>query len=121
MFSRLSMIIAGALSIISAWMPWVSVMGISQNGFHGDAGNPGLFFVILGVLIALMGLLNKKWSAVLAALFSICVLGLGAKYYGDATSLGATAGSGIYLMIAGGVLGVIGGIGRLFAKKKAIA
>lgn len=121
------MIGAGVLSIISAWLPWVKVMGMTQNGFMGDyQGNPGLFFVILGVIIAIMGLLNKKWSAVVAILFSLVVCGLGFKYYGDVTggdaaSLGAAAGIGIYCMIIAGLIGMAGGVMRFFMKKKAVA
>ncbi|RZJ89656.1 MAG: hypothetical protein EOO20_10380 [Chryseobacterium sp.] len=127
MISRLTMIVAGVLSIISAWLPWVNVMGISQNGFLGDlGGNPGLFFVVMGVIIVIMGLLNKKWAAIIAIFFSFFVATLGLKYYndattGDAVTVGATAGYGVYVMVLAGLLGIIGGIMRLFVKKKVIA
>lgn len=127
MKSRLTMIGAGVLSIISAWLPWVKVMGVSQNGFMGEyRGNPGLFFIVLGAIIAVMGLLNKKWSAVIAILFSLLVCGLGFKYYGDvatgdAATMGAVAGFGIYCMIAAGFIGMAGGIMRFFMKKNTAA
>ncbi|HNP55259.1 MAG TPA: hypothetical protein PKK69_11585 [Ferruginibacter sp.] len=116
MNSRLMLIAAGVLSIVSAWLPWVTVLGQSTNGFMGEMrGNPGLFFIILGAIIAVMGLINKKWSAVVAILFALMVAGLGFKYYGDATSgdaalVGAKAGYGVYVMMLAGVLGVVGGI-----------
>ena len=70
MNSKLTMILAGVLSIVSAWLPWVTVMGVSQNGFMGEMrGNPGLFFIVMGAIIAIMGLLNKKWSAIVTILF----------------------------------------------------
>lgn len=124
MISRVTMIGAGVLSIISAWLPWIKVMGITQNGFMGEyRGNPGLIFVVAGAIIAVMGLLNKKWSAIVAILFSLAVCGLGVKYYsdatsGDATTIGASAGFGIYCMILAGVAGIAGGIMRFTAKKK---
>jgi len=124
MISRVTMIGAGVLSIISAWLPWVKVMGISQNGFMGEyRGNPGLFFVVMGAIIAIMGLLNKKWSAIVAILFSLMVCGLGFKYFSDATSgdaatVGASAGFGVYCMIVAGIAGIAGGIMRFTAKKK---
>ena len=54
----------------------------------------------------------------------VCALGF--KYYGDATSgdaatVGASAGYGIYVMIAGGIAGIAGGIMRLMAKKNVAA
>jgi hypothetical protein len=126
MNSRLLMIGAGALSIICAWLPWLNLMGHSLNGFMGDyKGNPGIIFIGLGVIIAVMGLINKKWSAVVAILFSLCVAGLGFKYYSDATSaeaaiVGASAGYGVYLMMVAGLAGVAGGIMRLVAKKNIV-
>ena len=123
MNSKLSMIGAGLLSIICAWLPWLNLMGHSLNGFMGDyKGNPGIIFIGLGVIIAVMGLINKKWSAVVAILFSLCVAGLGIKYYTDATSpeatmIGASAGYGVYLMIVAGLAGIAGGIMRFVTKK----
>jgi len=56
----------------------------------------------------------------------LIVCALGFKYYGDATSgdaatVGASAGYGIYVMIAGGIAGIAGGIMRLMAKKNVAA
>ena len=110
MNSKLMLIGSGVLAIISAWLPWVTLMGMSANGFKGDmAGNPGLFFVVLGALIAVMGLLGKKWSNIVAILLALCVAGLGVKYYNDASSIGA-AGYGLYVMMAAGLIGIIGGV-----------
>jgi hypothetical protein len=108
MNSKLLLIVAGILAIVSAWLPWVSFMGITANGFQGSmGGNPGLFFVILGALIAVMGLIGKKWSAIAAIVLALCVAGLGVKYYMDA---GEAVGYGLYVMMAAGVLGIIGGV-----------
>lgn len=115
---------AGALSIIAAWLPWVKVMGITQNGFKGSySGNPGIIFIVMGAVILGMGAINKKWSAVIAMLFSIFVCLLGFKYYsdtttGDAATLGATVGAGVYCMILGGLAGIAGGVMRFLVKKK---
>ncbi|MCP9750573.1 hypothetical protein EGI32_06280 [Ferruginibacter sp. HRS2-29] len=88
-------------------------------------GNPGIVFVVVGAIIAIMGLLNKKWSAIVAILFSLCVAGLGFKYYSDATSgdaatVGASAGYGVYCMIVAGLAGIVGGILRFTAKKNTV-
>lgn len=127
MISRLTMILAGVLTIVSAWLPWVNVLGISQNGFMGEyRGNPGLVFVVLGAIMLGMGALNKKWSAIVTILFSLLVCMLGLKYYNDATTgdavlVGATAGYGVYCMIFAGLIGTVGGVMRFFVKKKAAA
>lgn len=124
MKSRLTMIAAGALSIISAWLPWIELQGTSQNGFMGDLqGNPGIIFIVMGAIIAIMGLINKKWSAIVTILFSILVCMLGLKYYhdattGDAITVGAAPGYGVYCMIIAGLIGMAGGIMRFFVKKK---
>jgi len=121
MNSKLLLFLAAILSIVSAWLPWVSFMGINLNGFQGEMhGNPGLFFVILGALIGIMAFIGKKWSMIVAILLSLCVAGLGFKYYNDAHAEGMSAvGYGLYVMIAGGVIGVIGGIMGMMAKKDA--
>jgi hypothetical protein len=127
MNSRLTMIGAGILTIISAWLPWIKLMGMTQNGFMGDyKGNPGIIFIATGIIIAVMGLVNKKWSAIIAILFSACVCALGFKYYGDGTSgdavtVGASIGYGVYVMIVAGLMGIAGGIMRFLVKKNAIA
>jgi len=124
MISRLTMILAGVLTIISAWLPWINAMGMSQNGFLGEyRGNPGLIFVFMGAIILGMGALNKKWTAIVAIIFSLLVCMLGLNYYNDATTgdallVGATAGYGVYCMIVAGLVGMIGGIMRFFMKKK---
>lgn len=127
MNSKLTMIGAGVLSIISAWLPWVTLSGVSQNGFMGEyRGNPGLFFVAMGIIIAVMGLLNKKWSAIVAIIFSLLVCMLGLKYYNDATSgdaaiVGASAGYGVYCMIVAGLIGIAGGVMRFLRKKNVVS
>ena len=122
MNSKLLLIVAGVLAIASAWLPWVSIMGITANGFQGEMrGNPGLFFIVLGALIAVMGLVGKKWSYIVAILLALCVAGLGAKYYSDATSLGADAGYGVYAMMAAGLIGIIGGAMGMKGPKKIAA
>lgn len=123
MKSRFILIGAGVLSAISAWLPWIAVMGTTQNGFMGEMrGNPGIIFIILGVLIAVMGLINKKWSAIVAILFAVLVGGLGCKYYKDGTSpdailVQAKVGYGVYVMLLAGIAGVAGGIMRFMEKK----
>ena len=98
----------GVLSIISAFLPWVSGGGQSYNGFQNPTGSTaGIFFVVLGVLIALFGYLNKKWSHIVNILLSLIVLFLGVKYLRDA---GEFKGFGLYIMLLSAVLGIIGSV-----------
>lgn len=119
----MTMVLAGVLSIIAAWMPWLTILESTQNGFMGDmAGNPGIFFVVMGSIILTMGLINRKWSAIIAILFAALVGMLGLNYFIDSTGpeaelLGAQVGSGIYVMILAGLLGIVGGTMRLLKKR----
>jgi len=116
MNSKLVLIAAGALCIISVFLPWVSFMGITANGLS-DGSKIGFFFIALGMLIAVMGFLQKKWSAIVAIVLSACVAGLGAKYFNDVSSPEISAGFGLYAMLAGGIIGIAGGIMGLMAKR----
>lgn len=126
MKSKFILMAAGVLAAASAWMPWISALGQTQNGFLGETrGNPGLFFVVFGVIIATMGLINKKASAIVAMLFALMVVGLGFKYYGDGTTpdavlVGAKVGYGIYAMMLAGIAGIAGGIMRFTEKKASV-
>lgn len=117
---------AGVLAAASAWMPWISALGKTENGFMGEMrGNPGLFFVVFGVLIATMGLINKKWSAIVAMLFALFTMALGFKYYSDGTSadavlVGAKVGLGVYVMMLAGLVGLAGGVMRFMEKKASV-
>ncbi len=122
--NKLIGIVASILIIVSAWLPWmkISFMGMSESisGFRGERGNPGIFFVAIGLLCVIFLFVGKKWSNIGAMGLALCTLGLAIKYFRDATSaeaklLGGSAGLGTYVMIIGG-LGVI--IGAFMGMKK---
>lgn len=126
MNSRLTMVGAGTLAIICAWLPWFTVIGTTHNGFMGDMqGNPSYFFIVMGAIIAGMGALNRKWTAIVAILFSVFVCLLGLKYYNDATTgdaktIGAAAGYGVYCIIVAGLVGIAGGVMRFLVEKNTV-
>jgi len=110
-------LIGAILTICSAWLPWVKVGlmedAISINGFQGEmGGNPGIIFVGIGILCVTFLIINKKWSNIISLLFSLCILGLSLKYMGDAKSFGdmASGGIGLYTMVAGSALILVGAI-----------
>lgn len=120
--SKLVGIVSSILLIISAWLPWfkISALGISTNGFMGDAyGNPGLFFIIIGILTAIFIFMGKKWSMIVSIILALVTLALSMKYHRDASLTGASAGFGIYLMMIGSI-GVIVGAIMGFKKNKVV-
>lgn len=120
--NKLIGIVSSIILIISAWMPWfkVSFLGISTNGFTGGIyGNPGIFFVVIGILTALFMFIAKKWSIIVSIVLALVTLALSIKYYRDASSAGASAGFGIYAMMIGSIGIIIGSI-MGFKKNKVI-
>lgn len=99
----------GALLILSAFLPWISIMGRSLSGFQGSAGNPGAAFVLAGVLIGVFAYLNKKWSNIAAIVVALAIGALSVKYLMDGMAFNAT-GFGIYVMILGALAALIGSI-----------
>lgn len=110
---------AGALIvIISAFLPWASVMEITVSGFRGQfGGKPGLFTIVLAVLAGGMGFIGKKWSQILAIVFAVLIIALMALMYSKdsecAGEICPSIGIGHYLtyvgalaLIAGGVMGM---------------
>lgn len=99
-------LVSAALLIASAWLPWAKVATISVNGFQGElGGNPGIFFIVTGILGALFIFLGKTWSNIVAILLALSAIGLSIKYLTDISSFGemAKAGFGLYAMLVGGV------------------
>jgi hypothetical protein len=126
-------VIAGIMVLTCTFMPWVkgplgygSINGwdtkdLTNNAFfdYGD-GYPlftGLTSLILGGLIALMGvlvlLLRSKGLASLAIIFSIIALGIAitnlTSILRDPIGIGLGAGVGIYIFIVFALAGLVGG------------
>jgi hypothetical protein len=105
----------GLLTAISMFLPFISVLGMSAS-FMDAKGSVAWFWIACGVIIAICGFMGKKMLNVVSLLLGLVVLGLGIKYYSDASGLGASLGIGMWLMLAGGALAVIGSVMGLMKK-----
>ena len=99
----------GALTVISMFLPFVSLFGMSVSGISIPGGE-GYLWLVCGAIIAVVGISDKKKLNILSLILGIAVAGLGLKYKIDAGELG---GIGIWAMMAGGILSVVGSVKRL--------
>jgi hypothetical protein len=124
-------IIGGGLVAVGAFLPWIATTSAVPGNRTGVDLGDGLIAVGLGAVIAVIGLREvvaagsrfSRWTAMgLAALaISVGALEAGAvsdriKTLDDSIRQGASIGSGIYLVIAGGVVALVGG--SLLAKAR---
>ena len=89
----------------------MDVMGMEVNGMQ--LGGVAYFWIACGAIIAVMGFMGKKMLNIVSLLLGLVVAGLGVKYKMDA---GGFTGIGIWLMIAGGALAIIGSVMGLMKK-----
>ena len=108
-------IAGGVLSAISPFLPFISLMGISAT-LHDARGGVAYFFVVVGLIIALMGFLGKRWLNIVSLLLGLVVAGLGFVYMNDAHDKGATVEIGIWMMMAGGIIAIVGSVLGLMNK-----
>jgi hypothetical protein len=108
--SRLTLIGAALAAIVGAFLPWVSVLGISVSGINGD----GVITLTAGLVMLILGLacLSRHVAAtivlsVAGGLCSLIVLAVGVYDWNHVTSAGVTAGSGLTLTALSGVAGLV--------------
>jgi hypothetical protein len=118
-------LIGAILMIIGAIMPWASVMGIGVSGLEGD----GWFCLIAGVIAGVFAFLKLNWGKWIVVLMGLVGAVVGIIDYmkiKDAVAatgamaeagMGISIGIGMYLVIVGGIVALIGG----FITKKATA
>lgn len=94
----------GLLTAIFPFLAFVSLGGLSVTCIEAN-GNVGYFWVAVGVVMAVCGFMGSKVMNIVGLILSLVVAGMAIKYKMDA---GAATGIGIWLMMAGGALGVIG-------------
>ena len=102
----------GLLTAISMFLPFVSAMGISVTAIQ-SSGSEAYIWIACGVVIAIAGFLGKKMLNILSLLLGLVVAGIAIKYKMDA---GSMTGIGIWMMMAGGALAVIGSVMGLMKK-----
>ncbi|MBK7433736.1 MAG: hypothetical protein IPI66_07430 [Chitinophagaceae bacterium] len=105
----------GLLTAISMFLPFISMLGTSVN-FMDAKGSVAWFFIGCGLVIAVVGFMGKKMLNILSLLLGLVVAGLALKYQSDAKSLGATVGIGLWVMLGGGALAIIGSVMGLMKK-----
>lgn len=107
----------GALIALACFLTFGSAgaMDIKVKDLPGGAGK---IMWIFGIIIAVVGVLNKRWLHILSLLLGAFVLIIAFKWTGDLKTLQASQGIGSWLMIGGAVIAVIGSVLGLLPKKK---
>ena len=104
--------IVGGLAIaVAIFLPFATVLGISASLW--DTGGVGYLWLGCGVVLIICGFLGKKPLNFVSLILGLAVAGMAVKYKIDA---GEFTGIGIWIMMAGGVLAVIGSVMGLMKK-----
>jgi len=106
------------LIIVGTFMPWVEIFGITANGWANGSGGP-LFLIIVGVLALGLNLLSKKWSNIVSIVLSVILILVTFLIVSGFAERGQSAAIGVWLIIFGGVINIIGSIMGLTKKKEA--
>lgn len=109
-------LIAGMLIVTGLFLPAITFMGMEMSLFK-SGGSARNLFILMAISITWVSFYSKKWLSVLNILFGIIILFLSLKYMADARDAGTKPGSGIWCLLAGGVLVVWVSIKQLFSKK----
>lgn len=114
--------VGGAVVAIGSFLPWASIAtGLGSASIDGITGD-GKITVVLGGVIALLGLLAIERPVSVARSGAMMLLGVAAVAFGvweysnvqakvdDVASdvVRASVGTGLYLVIAGGVIAIVG-------------
>ena len=106
--------IAGGLgTAVSMFLPFVSLGGLSASGM--DSGGVAYLWIGCGAAMLICGFMGSKIMNIVALVLGLAVAGMAIKYKMDA---GEATGIGIWIMLAGGALAVIGS-GMALMKKSA--
>lgn len=99
----------GALTAISVFLPFTSVMGISVNGLK--MGGVAWFYIAVGIAFIAIGYLNKRSLYFTGAAVGLLVGLLAMNYMADVRVLSdASAGIGLWCLFIGGLTGCIGSV-----------
>lgn len=104
------------LIVTGLFLPAITFMGMEMSLFK-SGGSARNLFILMAISITWVSFYSKKWLSVLNILFGIIILFLSLKYMADARDAGTKPGSGIWCLLAGGVLVVWVSIKQLFSKK----
>lgn len=107
---------SGLLLAICMFMPFLTIFGITQTGMAMEG--VAYFYIVCGIIIAIVGFVGKRWLNILSLLLGLMVAFMALKYQGDAKAFNSAIGIGLWLMLASGVLAVIGSIMGMVRRKK---
>ncbi len=105
------MIVAGGAALaIGSFLAWGTIPGVSVNGLDGG---DGWYTLIGGVVVAAYGLMAFQGKSILPKWLAWAGLGVGLavaiiNLFDIAGVDGVSLGIGMYVMIAGGVLAIVG-------------
>lgn len=106
----------GVLTIVAMFLAFVKGGGIEVTGMQLP-NNVGYFYIGCGAVITIVGLVGKRGLNILSLLLGLVVTGLAIKYQMDAKTEYTSAGIGLWVMLAGGVLAALGSVMALMQKK----
>ena len=115
---------SGALMAIGSFMPWVQAGIISASGTDGD----GMFTLIFGVVIALIGVAKKAtlitgWATVALAFFSLLIIAIVIGNFETVEVFDTTIGSlgtGLFVVGLASLVALIAGFKVIGAARKAV-
>jgi len=105
-------ILGGLATVASMFLPFVSFAGVSRSAWDGG-GAETYMWIGCGLVIAICGFLGKKPLNYVSLVLGLAVAGMAIKYKMDS---GEFAGMGIWIMLAGGALAVIGSVMAMMKK-----
>ncbi len=109
---------AGAILVtIGTFLPWVEVLGIGASGWVNGAALP-MFIIVLGLLCLGLNFIAKKWGKIVSIILSLLILLVGFAFVASFSESGESAASGLWIIIAGGLVILVGSIAGLIAKKE---
>ncbi|GAA0876279.1 hypothetical protein GCM10009118_26890 [Wandonia haliotis] len=112
----LTTIIGTLLIVVGTFLPWVSALGISLNGWKQSFGF-AVFFVIVGIVALGLNFLGKKWSNIVSIVFSVILILAAVLAVTAFNEKFGSAGPGIWMVLIGGVVNSVGSILGLKQKK----
>lgn len=106
---------------LAAFLPWVSVFGISVTGIHGDGLLTLLLAIAGGVVLALTtGLFGEEKQPGMKSQIALLVLAILVGLIG-LFDMNGVAAIGLYLTLFGGIAWIVGAAWQLNLSKQAAA
>jgi hypothetical protein len=106
--------------VLAAFLPWVSLLGVSAIGVEGDGVITLVLAVAGGIVLALTtGLVGKqktpgKWSQISLLVLAVLVALIGL------IDMNGAAAMGLYLTLFGGIAWVVGAAWQLGISKQSV-